>query len=68
MNPLVNYFRNLQEIHSSQAAVKETSYYGTLETLLNEIGKTNRSDLGVRLRREERSGRPSQPWSEKTAS
>ncbi|MBC1193413.1 N-6 DNA methylase [Microcystis aeruginosa CS-558/01A06] len=40
MNPLVNYFRNLQEIHSSQAAVKETSYYGTLETLLNEIGKT----------------------------
>ncbi|MFN9674853.1 MAG: type ISP restriction/modification enzyme, partial [Microcystis sp.] len=39
-NPLVNYFRNLQEIHSSQAAVKETSYYGTLETLLNEIGKT----------------------------
>ncbi|TRV43474.1 MAG: hypothetical protein EWV42_23330 [Microcystis panniformis Mp_GB_SS_20050300_S99D] len=65
MNPLVNYFRNLQEIHSSQAAVKETSYYGTLETLLNEIGKT---DLGVRLRREERSGRPSQPWSEKTAS
>jgi len=40
MNPLVNYFRNLHEIHSSQAAVKETSYYGTLETLLNEIGKT----------------------------
>ncbi|TRV00322.1 MAG: hypothetical protein EWV75_03420 [Microcystis wesenbergii Mw_QC_S_20081001_S30D] len=40
MNPLVNYFRNLQEIYSSQAAVKETSYYGTLETLLNEIGKT----------------------------
>jgi hypothetical protein len=40
MNPLVNYFCNLHEIHSSQAAVKETSYYGTLETLLNEIGKT----------------------------
>ncbi len=39
MNPLVNYFRNLHEIHSSQAAVKETSYYGTLETLLNAYTK-----------------------------
>ncbi|WP_186814355.1 hypothetical protein RVR34_00770 [Microcystis aeruginosa FBCC-A68] len=39
INPLVNYFRNRQEIHSSQAAVKETSYYGTLETLLNENGR-----------------------------
>ena len=46
MNPLVNYFRNLQEIHSSQAAVKETSYYGTLETLLNEIGKTLKPQVG----------------------
>ncbi|MCE2674383.1 MAG: hypothetical protein LW635_12455 [Microcystis sp. 53598_E5] len=26
-------------MHSSQAAVKETSYYGTLETLLNENGR-----------------------------
>ncbi|MFO0163725.1 MAG: hypothetical protein ACK51P_05820 [Microcystis sp.] len=46
MNPLVNYFRNLHEIHSSQAAVKETSYYGTLETLLNEIGKTLKPQVG----------------------
>jgi hypothetical protein len=40
MNPLETYFRNLHEIHASGAGVKETSYYGTLETLLNEIGKT----------------------------
>jgi hypothetical protein len=40
MNPLETYFRNLHEIRASGAGVKETSYYGTLETLLNEIGKT----------------------------
>lgn len=40
MNPLEIYIRNLYEIHSSNAGVKETSYYGTLENLLNEIGKT----------------------------
>lgn len=34
------YLRNLHEIYLSQAGVKETSYYGTLEILLNEIGKT----------------------------
>ncbi|PSF34546.1 DNA methyltransferase [Aphanothece hegewaldii CCALA 016] len=34
------YLCNLHEIYLSQAGVKETSYYGTLETLLNEIGKT----------------------------
>jgi hypothetical protein len=40
MNPFVNYLRNLIEIRGSGAGVKETSYYGTLEGLLNEVGKS----------------------------
>ena len=32
--------RAIREIRSSGAAVKETSYYGPLAALLNEIGKT----------------------------
>lgn len=40
MTPIETYLRNLFIIHSSGSAVKETSYYGTLENLLNEIGKT----------------------------
>ncbi len=35
-----NYLHELFEIHSSWAGRPETSYYGPLETLLNEIGKT----------------------------
>ena len=37
---LAHYLRNLREIRASGQAVQETSYYGTLETLLNEVGKT----------------------------
>ncbi len=40
MNPVEIYFRDLAQIHSTGAAVPETSYYGALENLLNEIGKT----------------------------
>lgn len=40
MNPLETYLKELSEIRSSGAAVKEVSYYGKLENLLNEIGKT----------------------------
>jgi hypothetical protein len=40
MNSLETYLQNLYVIRSSGSAVKETSYYGTLETLLNEVGKT----------------------------
>jgi hypothetical protein len=40
MNPLETYLQSLFVIHSSGSAVKETSYYGTLENLLNEVGKT----------------------------
>jgi hypothetical protein len=40
MNPLESYLKELSEIRSSGAAVKETSYYGKLENLLNEIGRT----------------------------
>ena len=34
------YLQSLRDIRSSGSAVKETSYYGTLENLLNEIGAT----------------------------
>lgn len=40
MNPLETYLQSLFVIHSSGSAVKETSYYGTLESLLNDVGKT----------------------------
>ena len=40
MNPLEAYLRELRDIHSTGAAVPETSYYGCLERLLNEVGKT----------------------------
>jgi len=40
MNPLENYLENLYLIRSSGSAVKETSYYGTLDNLFNEVGKT----------------------------
>ena len=39
MNPVRN-LTNLQLIRSSGSAVKQTSYYGTLEKLFNEVGKT----------------------------
>jgi len=40
MNPVEQYIKDLYEIRSSGAAVKETSYYGPLANLLNEIGKS----------------------------
>ncbi len=40
MNPLETYLKELSEIRSSGAAVKETSYYGPMANILNEIGKT----------------------------
>jgi hypothetical protein len=39
-HPLETYLRELQDICSSGAAVKETFYYGALANLFNEIGKT----------------------------
>ena len=39
-NPTADYLQNLRDIRSSGAAVKETSYYGVLANLLNEVGKT----------------------------
>ena len=35
---LEQYLRDLRDIHSSGAGVKETSYYGRLENLLNAVG------------------------------
>jgi hypothetical protein len=40
MNPLETYLKEFTEIQSSGAALKETSYYGPLANLLNEVGKT----------------------------
>lgn len=40
MNLLQSYLRDLRSIYSSHAAVKETSYYGALEKLFNEVGKS----------------------------
>lgn len=39
MTPLEKFLHDVHEIHSSQAAVDETPYYGSIETLINEIGK-----------------------------
>ena len=40
MNAFETYIQDLQEIKSTGAGVKETSYYGALEKLFNELGKT----------------------------
>lgn len=40
MHPLETYLQELRAIRSSGAAVKETSFYPALSTLLNEVGKT----------------------------
>jgi hypothetical protein len=40
MHPLETYIRALREIRSSGEAVPETSYYGALATLFNEVGKS----------------------------
>jgi hypothetical protein len=40
MTPLENYLRELRDIRSTGAAVKETSYYPALSALFNEVGKT----------------------------
>lgn len=40
MNPLETYLKELTEIRAAGAGVKETTFYGPLANLLNEIGKT----------------------------
>jgi len=40
MNPLGSYLRELRDIRSTRGGDPETSYYGALERLLNELGKT----------------------------
>ena len=39
MHPVETYFKDLTEIRSTGGAVPETSYYGALENLLNEVGR-----------------------------
>ena len=39
MKPIETYLRELRDIRSSGAGVKETSYYPALSNLLNEVGK-----------------------------
>ena len=38
MHPVETYLNHLGQIHATGGAVAETSYYGALENLLNEIG------------------------------
>jgi hypothetical protein len=40
MHPLESYLKSLHDIHLSGQAVAETSYYGPIAELLNELGKT----------------------------
>ncbi|HMA37156.1 MAG TPA: type ISP restriction/modification enzyme [Chloroflexia bacterium] len=40
MSLLITYIGELYQIHQSGAGVQETSYYGPLERLFNELGKT----------------------------
>jgi hypothetical protein len=40
MSSLETYLKDLRDIRSSGEAVNETSYYGPLATLLNEVGKS----------------------------
>ncbi len=40
MSPVEAYLHALHTIRASGSAVPETSYYGTLEALINEIGRT----------------------------
>jgi hypothetical protein len=40
LDPLVTYLRDLRDIRSSGANAPETSFYGPLANLLNEIGRT----------------------------
>ena len=42
MTPVETYIHELRDIRASGAALKETSYYGPLSNLLNEIGRTLR--------------------------
>jgi hypothetical protein len=39
MHPLEQYLRDLRDIRSTGAGVAETSYYGSLANLLNEVGR-----------------------------
>jgi len=45
MNPLETYLKELSQIRSSGAAVKETSYYEPLASLFNEIGKSLKPEV-----------------------
>ena len=40
MHPLQTYLRDLHDIRSTGAAVKETSYYTPLANLLNAVGQS----------------------------
>ena len=54
MNPVETYLRDLRDIRSTGAAVPETSYYGCLERLLNEVGKTLRPKVRCVINRANR--------------
>ena len=41
VHPVEKYLKDLSEIHRTGGGVAEESYYGPLETLLNEIGRSS---------------------------
>jgi hypothetical protein len=48
-NPLKSYLKELSEIRSSGAGVKETSCYLALSNFLNEIGKTLKPKVKIKF-------------------
>ena len=58
MHPVESYLRELRDILSTGAAVKETSHYGPLATLLNEAGKSLKPRVRCVINLQHRGCRP----------
>jgi hypothetical protein len=57
MHPLETYLRDLREIRATGAAAPETSYYGALGRLLDEVGKGLRPKVRSVFQLADRGGR-----------
>jgi hypothetical protein len=51
MHPVETFLKDIHEIRSTGAGVPEESYYGALESLLNEVGRTREGPVDLRLLR-----------------
>ena len=58
MNPLETYLKELSDIRAASAGFKETSYYGPLANLLNEIGKTIKPKVHFVINKKQFDGLP----------